>query len=1041
MKQGCRRALFGYVLIFVLALLAAGCGGGGGDTTPPPPGGTPTPGGGGTTPTGAVVAVIANAGPIVGVRVGSTAILNGGASSNSTGGALTYAWSFTHKPDGSTAELQNATAVDPSFVPDVRGTYMIQLVVSAAGVSSQRAIALVEATVDPERLTGAANHAGLQSNCVACHDGTQISLITGLPIPGKSGDHIGTGNLCQACHSTFGFATVPFVDHVDIFGNCSECHDNITAIGKSSFHEVTDAECNDCHNTTHFLTLQPDGSFDHSTVSSVCTACHGRVATGKPVGVDENGNLRHPVTSRECLYCHTVASFIPAFVDHTSLTVNDLCGTCHVDGSATVTGKDDIDGGRTHPVTTADCRACHNIRTFVFDLIGNYDHTSVIETGEPRCDSCHNNDIATGLTDTHIPVPVGQDCGVCHVPGTFTSAQFDHTGIINNCASCHNGGTSVGKHVDHLPTTEDCSVCHSTTIFTSFAANITFSHVNITDNCASCHGRAPSAIGKTATHIPALDDCSVCHNDTNTGGFANSIFLRDVHVDIVRGCEGCHNGRFTTANVTVPGKPTTHLPTTQDCYLCHTVTEFIGAANFNHTGIASNCTSCHNGNVNNVAAGALGKTSVASGHPDTTADCGACHSTSNIAPNGVSFLNIFVDHTSQAVLSQRCDACHNGTTATGKVDAPTPHITTTQDCGVCHAPGGTFADAVFDHSTVSRTTRCDSCHGVTATGKDARQQITGAPHIPTAQDCRSCHNTTAFAGASFDHRGITNNCASCHNGVTTIGKTINHVPTNSDCSVCHQTTGFLPATFDHAGIVDNCQSCHDGVLATGKVDHPGGPTAHPATTADCGACHTTAGTFADAVFDHSNVTATTRCDSCHGVTATGKDAKLARTGTPHIATTLDCRNCHTTATFVGGIFDHQGITGNCVSCHNGDIATGQVDAPRPHLITGRDCVTCHRSTTQWAPVTYTHAPSNPRNGDGYPGNHRRNPGCAACHKQQLEIPWPAWTSNTQLQGYCGACHESFFERDGHHIGGNNGTVVQNRDCGNSGCHSVNSNGF
>ena len=48
----------------------------------------------------------------------------------------TYSWSFTGKPNGSTATLNAASTVSPAFVPDKEGTYTIKLVVSAAGQSA-----------------------------------------------------------------------------------------------------------------------------------------------------------------------------------------------------------------------------------------------------------------------------------------------------------------------------------------------------------------------------------------------------------------------------------------------------------------------------------------------------------------------------------------------------------------------------------------------------------------------------------------------------------------------------------------------------------------------------------------------------------------------------------------------------------------------------------------------------------------------------------------------------------------------------------------
>lgn len=1082
-SQGLPRKLSGSLLAFMLAALVTGCGGGGefapGQTTVPP-------GAGGSD----VVEVFSRPGPIVAVRVGETANLDGSRSSTSSPyeQPLEFNWSFTHKPDASIAELQGATTANPDFVADARGVYMVQLVVSSGGVTSQRQIGIVVATIAPERFTGPFNHMGLSSNCVNCHSG-ELDLVPGVSkIPGKSVTHLAASHACQACHTPQDFNMIPFVDHQEVFGNCSECHNNSIAIGKSEFHTPTDAECDNCHNTTHFLELEPDGSFDHSNISRSCTGCHNdTVAMGKPVG--------HIVTETECGFCHTTVSFFPAYPDHTGPdVVGKRCDSCH--------GVGGIPGQSVgHPDTSVDCGVCHGITTF--SMGGVFDHALIDSVTQP-CGSCHNdtNSIgaisksaavpthiettsdcgnchntvsfagafvdhagivdgcaschgvtATGKPPNHMPTtPPDLDCSACHTPGTFASGTYDHAGVVSgcalchdnvisvgklvnhiptnpdnqdcadchntrsftdttfghqgiditNCALCHNGDISTGKPRTHIPTTLDCSSCHDVTNFVTFAG-IVFNHAGIDpSNCAECHDTG-LATPKPVTHIPARDDCSVCHDSTAT--FTSTTFLISVHSSITAGCEGCHVATFFPTRPDLY-KGATHLPTAQDCYMCHTIAAFKPAITpFLHTGITGNCSSCHDGSPEYVALGARGKTDTLL-HQTTTRDCGACHNTTN-------FADAFVDHTSPEVASQRCDACHNGLDATGK-DAKInpPHVPTDQDCGVCHVPGGTFAPAVFNHTGI--VDNCASCHnGVAATGLTPY-------HVPIGptEDCSACHNTTAFAGAKYDHTGIVDGCASCHNGITAPGKTPppDHVPTNNDCSNCHQTTGFLPATFSHAGIVDNCGSCHGAGFATGK------PATHVPTNQDCGVCHTTT-TFIGAVFDHTGIV--DGCDSCHGVTAIGKDFD-------HLDTTLDCHFCHTTATFVGGGWVHDASSaGNCDTCHT--TGGGATAKPSWHLSTTVQCDVCH-STAGWVPDIFQHDPR----GD-YPGDHRRDPGCAGCHGSSIDptFPWPY----PQHAPYCAACHANDFRSVSAHNGGRSGTVEQNKNCGARGCHSITSSDF
>lgn len=63
-------------------------------------------------------------------RAKSQIPLDGSGSSDPEGDTLTYAWKIAQSPTGSQAEIQNATQVKATFVPDMGGRYTISLVVT-----------------------------------------------------------------------------------------------------------------------------------------------------------------------------------------------------------------------------------------------------------------------------------------------------------------------------------------------------------------------------------------------------------------------------------------------------------------------------------------------------------------------------------------------------------------------------------------------------------------------------------------------------------------------------------------------------------------------------------------------------------------------------------------------------------------------------------------------------------------------------------------------------------------------------------------------
>ena len=76
------------------------------------------------------VAPNANAGSDSAVLVFDLVVLDGTASDDSDGDPITYSWTMTGQPAGSAAVLLGASTATPDFIPDLPGTYVMELVVS-----------------------------------------------------------------------------------------------------------------------------------------------------------------------------------------------------------------------------------------------------------------------------------------------------------------------------------------------------------------------------------------------------------------------------------------------------------------------------------------------------------------------------------------------------------------------------------------------------------------------------------------------------------------------------------------------------------------------------------------------------------------------------------------------------------------------------------------------------------------------------------------------------------------------------------------------
>ena len=380
----------------------------------------------------------------------------------------------------------------------------------------------------------------------------------------------------------------------------------------------------------------------------------------------------------------------------------------------------------------------------------------------------------------------------------------------------------------------------------------------------------------------------------------------------------------------------------------------------------------------------------ATGHADVA--CQSCHTTST----GTGFKlawQAFVGSahpvTHGKATAGACVSCHQKQPADWRVIAETrghrEHAGVKNvDCLSCHA-SGTHKEAApaavcitchedqrLHKATTANAETCLSCHGYTASQKNARQ--------PSTLVCEKCHSDPAAMLASSPttpvrpikdvtdhvvHGGVA--CQLCHNAH---GKKVAAPAGQPVCAKCHQFETFQVGSEDRKGPEGHrkCEGCHK-------------PHA-PITSAlkSCVECHeqNAKGLIGvkGAVKKPGQVDLTTGLTKAVGGTTALKHDSCASCHLPHTwrAERSGCMQCHKDETqkfLTRSPAEHT----TCVTCH-------EVPGPPP---SGAVCVKCHAATkgnhVALAPAkhkdcTSCHDPHAPR-----PAETRTS--CAKCHSAQV----------------------------------------------------------
>jgi len=829
----------------------------------------------------------------------------------------------------------------------------------------------------------------VQGTCSACHrtEGWKPAAISGafrhapqvFPLEGAH-----ARATCRSCHASLDFSQAPVA--------CASCHQDV--------HKgELGTQCARCHSARTFTDraqmaqVHQSGRFPltggHATVA--CESCHPPARNGQLQFVNRPttcigchaGTMRavkspdHVAASfsQECTACHTRRSWDNASYDHSKtrfpLTLGHAgrsCAACHADkvyhGKPMTcvschTGDFQRATNPPHsnafPTTCTDCHTTAEWKGARFDhdltqfpLVGAHKaascaecHADQVFKGKPTaCINCHQKDFDGTVAPRHGAAGFSTTCLSCHTMSDWKGGRFDHGTTRFALAGKHAAAPCQSCHADFVyrgkPTA--CVSCHRP----AYDATVAPPHAaaQFPTLCESCHKNAVAWLGAPFDHnvtrfaltgAHRAVTCLDCHGDK-------------VYVGKPMACASCHQGKYDAT--TNPPHLKTGFSTT--CSNCHGTQQWAGAV-FDHSRTRFQLTNGHAGRTCNDchADGVYAGRSTA---------CVACHQDDYAATTTVPH--------AAAGFSTTCESCHSTVKwqggafshATTRFPLTGAHLTAT--CNSCHG------DGVYR----GKPTTCLACHGPDF------QATRNPPHVTLGfpGSCETCHTTSAWGGATFDHNRTAFSLTGAH--------------LVAQCGDCHGNGVFK-------GTPSACASCHQGEYAATTAP----PHAAAGFPTLCASCHTTA-TWNGARFDHSATAfplagahATATCASCHGDGVyKGKPATCvschlgdynATTNPKHSTSGFgtNCQSCHTgTTTWLGAVFNHGAtlfpLTGAhlatpCLDCHGDGVYKGKPTAcaschqaaytatTNPHHAAAGFttlCASCH-GTTRWPGAPYDHS--------------------------------------------------------------------------------------
>ena len=480
-----------------------------------------------------------------------------------------------------------------------------------------------------------------------------------------------------------------------------------------------------------------------------------------------------------CTQCHTPG---------TRSSDNTLCRDCHTP----ISNRIEANTGLHAPVGEQNCATCHKDHFGVEFIAVRFD-TLTFE----------HEDTGFELTGAHTET----SCRGCHQPsyidaedvlafkGEHDALEKTFLGASTTCIGCH---VSDSPHETQFPEVQ-CNTCHDTQVweevpfFDHDDARFALTGKHIDVECESCHTTLDSPHGEPYVQYVDMDfaTCASCHEDTHEGAFGAD-------------CASCHRteGWHQIANLanmdfdhTSTGYPLVGSHNTLECNTCHgkparnddlIALVFTPASLRNAYPVipVENCTSCHVDYHEGVFEASW-----------SDGSCEQCHGEDAWYPS--SFDVVLHNERSTyeltgAHIATPCSGCHRPDFE------EKPHFEIAETtCVTCHQDDDPHGNQFIADGM---ETTCESCHEIEDWRDpslfdhgDTEFPLTG---VHQATECSACHVADASIGSPFDivrYRDTHSTCISCHEPDNPHGDQFD----TQTCNSCHGTSSFYIAAFDH----------------------------------------------------------------------------------------------------------------------------------------------------------------------------------------------------------------------------------------------------